>query len=74
MHINTRIAGIPCIIDAEKVTGRSAAYLDDGHYTAEPDSYDYQVLDRRGRPASWLASKVTPSIERDIMRLIREVM
>lgn len=66
MHINTRIAGIPCIIDVTTDTGCDAAYLDDGHYVAAPDRTEWRVLDRRGYPAAWLERKLTPAIERRI--------
>lgn len=75
-HIETRVAGIPCIA---KVT----------HYFCKPphrgsphtcdsdlDFYGYseiefEVLDQRGRPAPWLAKKLT---SQDAQRIEQEII
>ena len=61
-EIETRVAGIPCIIgvvDYISVTGsysQNAASDWDYHgYSAS----DWVVCDRRGRPAPWLERKLT---------------
>ena len=46
-EIETRIAGIPCIIGVTEYDNDSSISL------------DYVVCDRRGRPAPWLARKLT---------------
>lgn len=61
MILNTKIRGIPCRIKVtryfvQKPLGRMADSPEDCYgYTA----IDYEVLDRRGRPASWLERKMT---------------
>lgn len=60
--IEHRIAGIPCligIIDYQRVEG-SYSQKDDSDldYYGYTDC-DYEVLDRRGRPAPWLEKKLT---------------
>jgi hypothetical protein len=58
--IETRVAGIPCLIGV--ITFDSV----DGSYSADSDvdyygytESDWEVLDRRGRPAGWLSKKLT---------------
>lgn len=60
--IQTRLAGIPCqiaVTDFRRVEGSysydAPSELDHYGYT----DYDYEVLDRRGRPAPWLERKVS---------------
>jgi hypothetical protein len=63
-QIETRVAGIPCIVGVthfEVVAGDSRAESDWdclGYTEAE-----WEVLDRRGRPAPWLANKLTDKEE-----------
>jgi hypothetical protein len=64
--IDSYIAGIPCKIGVEDYTSEAGS----GHWDApsDVDFYGYtescwEVLDRRGRPASWLAKKLTSSDE-----------
>jgi hypothetical protein len=77
MQIETRIAGIPCLVQAN-------VYVQDGSYSRNAASdWDYYgwvdvedlvVLDRRGRPAPWLERKLTDKdIERIEGELIAEV-
>ena len=66
-EIETRIAGIPCIIgviDFTSVKGNSRADSDWDFYGYTES--DWEVCDRRGRPAPWLAKKLTSTIESDI--------
>lgn len=70
-EIETRVAGIPCIIGVEEY--QPGSY--DRSCDSDMDYYGYtewQVLDRRGRPAPWLARKLTREIERDIEQEIKE--
>lgn len=60
--IQTRLAGIPCQIAVSNFQRVKGSYS----YDAPSDldyygfvEYDYQVLDRRGRPAPWLEKKVS---------------
>lgn len=60
--IQTRLAGIPCqiaVANFKRVKGsysyNAPSDLDYYGYT----DYDYEVLDRRGRPAPWLERKVS---------------
>lgn len=76
-EIESRVAGIPCIIG---VTGYESVK---GSYSRNADSdldyYGYtesnwEVLDRRGRPAPWLAKKMTDKDERRIEDEICDAM
>lgn len=60
--IQTRLAGIPCQIAVSNFKRVKGSYSynapSDLDYTGYTE-YDYEVLDRRGRPAPWLEKKVT---------------
>ena len=64
IHFDTYIlSGIPCRIKiteaSEPVPGNRNGHPDD--WTPdEPGEVDWQVCDRRGRPAAWLARKMGP--------------
>lgn len=75
LEVPTRVAGIPCIV------GVTHLEVVDGSYSrfapSDLDYYGYveaewDVLDRRGRPAPWLARKTTGAdrdkVEQDIIR------
>ena len=76
-QIETRVAGIPCIIgliEFESVRGSysyNAASDWDYHGYTETD---WEVCDRRGRPAPWLAKKMTSKDESRIEREIAQHM
>lgn len=60
--IQTRLAGIPCQIAVTDFKTVKGSYI----YDAPSDldyygycEYDYEILDRRGRPAAWLERKVS---------------
>ena len=61
MLLETRICGIPCRVDARVLvvpgsrSWNAPSDLDYWGYT----EVDFTVLDRRGRPASWLERKMT---------------
>lgn len=69
--IQTRLAGIPCQIAVSNFKRVKGSYS----YNAPSDAdfygytdYDYEVLDRRGRPAPWLEKKVSQAdIDEKIM-------
>ena len=65
-EIETRVAGIPCIIGVTHFESQKGSYS--YHAASDWDYYgyteaDWEVLDRRGRKAAWLAKKLTSSDE-----------
>jgi hypothetical protein len=72
--IETRIAGIPCLIEPTSVfVQKPLGPMCDSDY----DCYGYaeiefDVLDRNGRPAPWLEKKLTPADIDRIETLILE--
>lgn len=73
MIIETRIAGIPCLIDAQ-VNVQQGSYSrnapSDWDYHGWVEVESFTVLDRRGRPAPWLEAKMT---DKDIQRIEEEL-
>ena len=74
-EIESRVAGIPCIIGVTEFESVRGSY----DYNAASDwdyhgytECDFEVLDRRGRPAPWLARKLTDKIVREIESEIAE--
>ena len=73
MRFETRVGGIPCVCQV--------TYFDPGSYSmrGHPDTWDepeaaeieYDILDRRGRQASWLLVKAKPS---DHDRIYKEAL
>lgn len=74
-EIETRVAGIPCIIGVVDYSSTAGSYsynaASDWDYYGYSES-EWEVCDRRGRPAPWLARKLTSSIEREIEQEIAE--
>jgi len=74
-EIETRVAGIPCIIgviEFESVRGSYSYHAaSDWDYHGYTES-DWEVLDRRGRPAPWLAKKLSDKDESRIEKEISE--
>ncbi len=71
--INTRIAGIPCLVRVthfHRVQGsysyNAASDMDYHGYTES----DWEVCDLRGRKADWLAQKLT---SKDVERIESEI-
>lgn len=62
--METQIAGIPCTIrvDYVSVTPPDSRADSDWDYEGYTE-FDYTVCDRRGRPAPWLAKKLTSDDE-----------
>lgn len=73
--LETRVCGIPCLVD----------YTVSGHYEpakvwgppehcyeAQYPEVDFQVLDRRGRPAPWLEKKMSLADRNEIENEILE--
>ena len=77
MEIETRVSGIPCIA---KVTHffRQAPHRGSAHTCdSDMDYYGYtecefEILDRRGKPAAWLGRKVTDDDRQRIEQEITE--
>lgn len=71
-RIEARVAGIPCLIGVTSY-GRPA-YLGGAPEDCDPgDCAEYDVLDMRGRPADWLARKLTDKDDARILETIDEV-
>jgi hypothetical protein len=70
-EIESRVAGIPCIIGVthfESVAGNSRADSDWDYYGYI--EAEFTVCDRRGRPAPWLERKLT---DKDSSRIESEI-
>jgi hypothetical protein len=77
-EIETRVAGIPCIIgvthfESVKGSGNKWTAASDWDYYGYTEC-EYEVLDRRGRKAAWLERKITSEINSEIEREIAESM
>jgi hypothetical protein len=74
-EIETRIAGIPCIVGVthfESVKGSYSYHADsDWDYHGYTEC-EFEVLDRRGRKAAWLERKLTDEITSEIESEIAE--
>jgi len=74
-EIETRVAGIPCIvgvIEFESVAGSYSYHAaSDWDYHGYTET-DWEVCDRRGRPAPWLAKKLTDKESKRIESEIAE--
>lgn len=64
MRLSMRIAGIPCLVDVTSYTPRLILGVT---MPDREESISFTVLDRRGRPAPWLARKVTSEDEAEIL-------
>lgn len=79
MKIESRVAGIPCLIRVVNVQVKKGSYSPSA---VDPDEYhgytdiEFDVLDRRGRDAPWLANKLTDAdrdrIDAEILAAVRE--
>lgn len=72
-EIEARVAGIPCLIGVTEFNCTRGSYS----YNADSDydyygtmDVDFEVLDRRGRPAAWLERKLDANERADIEELI----
>lgn len=74
-EIESRVAGIPCLIGVthyESVAGSYSRNADsDMDYYGYSES-EWEVLDRRGRKAPWLERKLTSSMRDRIEQEIQE--
>ena len=72
-EIEHRVAGIPCligVIDYESYTPAFISGPPENCYPAEGGCGDWEILDRRGRPAAWLQRKLTARDEDEINEVI----
>jgi isopentenyldiphosphate isomerase len=73
MEIKTQIAGIPCLVYA-RISAVEGSYsrnaVSDWDYYGW-EEIDFDVLDRRGRPAPWLERKLTSD---DVRRIEDEII
>lgn len=70
--IETRIAGIPCLIGVTSY-GRPAYTAGAPENCAPGECAEYDVLDMRGRPAPWLVQKMKMAGDTRILELIDAV-
>lgn len=76
MRFESRIAGIPCQIEVKSLEvhrpyrGSAHTCDSDTEYYGYTDC-EFEILDRRGRKAEWLARKMTG---KDEQRIIKEAM
>ena len=67
--MKTQVAGIPCqILITSYYPATPMKYWKAEEYWQPPqeEEIEWEVLDRRGRPAPWLARKLSPADRRDI--------
>jgi hypothetical protein len=76
-EIESTVAGIPCLIGVIEFSSVRGSYSynapSDMDYYGYTES-DWEVLDRRGRPAAWLDRKLTGADRCRIEREIEEAM
>jgi hypothetical protein len=76
-EIESTVAGIPCLIGVTEFSSVRGSYSynapSDMDYYGYTES-DWEVLDRRGRPAAWLDRKLTDADRSRIEREIEEAM
>lgn len=77
MDIDVRVCGIPAIARVLHYRPYEPAYRrghPDNWEPASPPEIDFEILDRRGRPAPWLERKLTDAererIERDLIEYL----
>lgn len=76
-EIESRVAGIPCMIGVSHFDCVRGSYsynaASDMDYYGYSES-EWDVLDRRGRPAAWLERKLTDDDRKRIEQEIAEAM
>lgn len=78
MTFDTRVNGIPCkceVLDYQpyipmRITGPGFGDAD----PPEDEYFEFQLLDRRGRPAPWLERYLSPDVEDELLAQYREVL
>lgn len=72
MIFNTKVAGIPCQCRVLYYQAGKPAHIEgppENATEAEPEEFEYTILDRKGNNAMWLQKKVTSA---DDERLLEE--
>lgn len=73
MIFSSRVAGIPCQIEVTHYTPETPAQSTGTGFAdclaPEPAEFEFKVLDRNGRVAPWLETKITDD---DISRIYHE--
>lgn len=76
-EIESKVAGIPCLIGVTEFSSVRGSYSynapSDMDYYGYSES-EWDVLDRRGRPAAWLERKLTDDDRQRIEQEIAEAM
>lgn len=75
--IEATVQGIPCLVKVTHFSpGRPGRYHGPAEdcYPDEDPEFSYDILDRRGRPAPWLARKATDADHERISELILEAV
>jgi hypothetical protein len=76
-EIESTVAGIPCLIGVTEFSSVRGSYSynapSDMDYYGYTES-DWEVLDRRGRPAAWLERKLTDAERSRIEQEVAEAM
>ena len=76
-EIEHRVAGIPCLIGVIDYTSVKGSYSYNAPSDMDYHGYtecDWEILDRRGRPAPWLQRKVDAKEEDAINEAINREM
>jgi len=76
-EIEHRVCGIPCLIGVTDYEAYLPAYISgppDRCYPSEGGCGDWEILDTRGRPAPWLAKKMTAKDEDSVNEAVFEYM
>lgn len=76
-EIDHRVAGIPCLIGVSHYDRTEGSYSYDAPSDWDYHGYtecDWEILDRRGRPAPWLARKINSKEEDAINEAIHRYM
>lgn len=70
---DTQLAGIPCKCEVLSYTPAIPMRITGSGYgdadPPEPEEFEFNILDRYGKPAKWLLKKLT---DEDVTRLCRE--
>lgn len=72
--METQVAGIPCTARIDYVSVVRGSYSYNAASDLDYHGYseiDWELCDRRGRPAPWLTKKLTPA---DIDRIENEIL
>ncbi len=72
IEIEVRVCGIPAIARVtsyEPARDNRRGHIDDW-LPDDPEEIEYEICDRRGRPATWLALKISDEVHEEIISQI----